>query len=167
MPQNPAAGIIRDARLRAALTQTELAVAAGVTQSVVSVYESGRREPSFEMIRKLVAVCGFDVDLALVPAPPRTPLGSAVEAHRAQLRRVLLSLGAKNVRLFGSVARGDDRADSDVDILIDAGPNVGLFALGQMRSEAEGILGCKVDIVLADGLKPDLSERVLAEAIAL
>jgi predicted nucleotidyltransferase len=71
------------------------------------------------------------------------------------------------VRLFGSVARGDDGPDSDVDLLVDVAPGVGLFALGRMRSEAERILGISVDIVPANSLKPDVADRVLAEAIAL
>jgi predicted nucleotidyltransferase len=76
-------------------------------------------------------------------------------------------LGATNVRLFGSVARGDDGPNSDVDLLVDLKPNVGLFALGEMSAEAKRILGCSVDIVPANSLKPDLAERVLAEARAL
>jgi predicted nucleotidyltransferase/DNA-binding XRE family transcriptional regulator len=167
MVPNSAAALIRGARIRAALTQTELARFAGVAQSVVSAYESGRREPSLDMVRRLVEASGFDLDMVLTPARPRSPLRNSVDAHRVQLRRVLLGMGAKNIRLFGSVARGEDRPDSDVDLLIDVGPNVGLFALGRMRTEAERILGSKVDIVLAQGLKSDLSDQVLAEAIPL
>jgi predicted nucleotidyltransferase len=74
-------------------------------------------------------------------------------------------MGASNVRLFGSVARRDDRPDSDIDLFVDIAPDIGLFALGKMRSEAERILGSRVGIVPADGLKPDVAERVLAEAI--
>ena len=81
--------------------------------------------------------------------------------------RALRNLGASNVRLFGSVARGNDGRESDIDLLVDVVPSVGLFGLGQMRSEAERILGTAVDIVPANSLKPDVAERVLAEVISL
>jgi hypothetical protein len=57
--------------------------------------------------------------------------------------------------------------ESDVDLLVDVEPTVGFFALGQMRTEAERILETSVDIVPANSLKPDVAERVLAEAIPL
>ncbi len=162
-----AASTIRGARVRAGLTQVELAAKANVAQSVVSAYESSRREPSFEMLRKLVSAAGFDVDVVLVPSPSRSSRRQSVEHNAGRLLRVLSSLGARNVRLFGSVARGEDAAGSDIDLLVDIEPTVGLFALGRMRSEAERILGTTVDIVPADSLKPDVAERVLAEAIPL
>ena len=62
--------------------------------------------------------------------------------HRHELKRVLEELGASNIRLFGSVARGDDTSDSDVDLLVDVNEKVGSFALGRTQSEAERILGC-------------------------
>lgn len=166
MPET-AASTIRAARIRAGLTQVELAANAHVAQSVVSAYEASKREPSFEMLRRLVSAAGFDLDVSLVPSAPMSPLRRSVNVGARQLVRVLRSLGASNVRLFGSVARGEDRPESDIDLLVDVDPSVGLFALGRMRSEAERILGAPVDIVPANSLKPDVAERVLAEAIAL
>ena len=153
--------------MRAGLTQVELAAIANVAQSVVSAYESSRREPSFETIRKLVSAAGFDLDVMLVAAASVSPRRRTVENNAARLRRTLRQLGATNVRLFGSVARGDDGPDSDIDLLVDLAPNVGLFALGRMRSEAERILDAPVDLVPANSLKPDVAGRVFAEAIAL
>jgi predicted nucleotidyltransferase/DNA-binding XRE family transcriptional regulator len=162
-----AASTIRGARVRAGLTQVELAARANVAQSVVSAYESSRREPSFETLRKLVDAAGFELEIALEPSRPRSPLRESIDRNRVSLTRALRKLGATNVRLFGSVARGDDGPNSDVDLLVDLKPNVGLFALGEMSAEAKRILGCSVDIVPANSLKPDLAERVLAEARAL
>jgi hypothetical protein len=119
------------------------------------------------MLCRIVAAAGFEMDLALKASQAKTVLGSKVEFRKAKLVRDLTKLGAHNVRLFGSVARGDDGPDSDVDLLIDVDPTVGLFALGRMRSEAERILGATVDIVPANSLKPDVAERILAEAIPL
>jgi predicted nucleotidyltransferase/DNA-binding XRE family transcriptional regulator len=162
-----AASTIRGARARAGLTQTELAAKANIAQSVVSAYESSRREPSFETLRRLVAATGFDLDVVLIPATPKSSRRQSVERNRVRLQRALLEFGASNVRLFGSVARGDDGPESDIDLLVDIKPDVGLFALGQMRSEAERILGTTVDIVPANSLKPDVGERVLVEAIRI
>jgi predicted nucleotidyltransferase len=149
------------------MTQVQLASEAKVTQSVVSAYESSSREPSLETLRKLVAAAGFDLDVQLVPSAPKSARRKSVDNNASRLVRAFKVLGGSNLRLFGSVARGDDRPDSDIDLLVDVAPSVGLFALGQMRSEAERILGTTVDIVPANSLKRDVAERVLAEAISL
>jgi predicted nucleotidyltransferase/DNA-binding XRE family transcriptional regulator len=162
-----AASTIRGARERAGLTQVQLAAKANIAQSVVSAYESSRREPSLETLRRLVSAAGFDLDVVLVPAAPMSSRSRSVEGNRSRLLRSLRSLGATNVRLFGSVARGDDGPESDIDLLVDIAPDIGLFALGRMRSEAERILGSSVDIVPSNSLKPGVAERVLAEAISL
>ena len=162
-----AASTIRGARARAGLTQVQLAAKARVSQSVVSAYESASREPSLETLRKLVSAAGFDLDVVLIPSTPASSKRQSIEGNRSRLIRTLRSFGANNVRLFGSVARGDDGPDSDIDLLVDIAPDVGLFALGRMRSEAERILGSSVDIVPANSLKPDVAERVLADAIPL
>jgi predicted nucleotidyltransferase/DNA-binding XRE family transcriptional regulator len=162
-----AASTIRSARARAGLTQVQLAAKASVAQSVVSAYESARREPSLETLRKLVSAAGFDLEVILVPAAPKSSRRRSVEDNRAILLRSLRSLGATNVRLFGSVARGDDGPQSDIDLLVDIAADVGLFELGRMRSEAERILGNRVDIVPANSMKPDVADRVLADAIKL
>jgi hypothetical protein len=118
-------------------------------------------------LRKLVSAAGFDLDLVLVPSAPTSSRRRSVEGNRSRLLRTLRALGATNVQLFGSVARGDDGPESDIDLLVYVAPGVGLFALGRMRSEAERILGSSVDLVPANSLKPDVAERVLAEAVSL
>jgi hypothetical protein len=149
------------------MTQVQLASRASVAQSVVSAYESSSREPSLPTLRRLVAAAGFDLDVQLVPSVPKSTRRTSVDTNASRLLRALRTLGARNVRLFGSVARGDDGPESDIDLLVDIAPDIGLFALGRMRSEAERILGSSVDIVPANSLKPDVAERVLAEATPL
>ncbi len=83
------------------------------------------------------------------------------------LRESLAPLGASNIAVFGSVARKEDHADSDIDLLVDLDPDVGLFALLRMRRIAEDVLGRRVDLVPRSDLKPDLTEAVRREAIAL
>jgi len=119
------------------------------------------------MLTRLTAAAGFELRLDLAPATPRSRLQSVVEHNRLRLRRELMALGAANIRIFGSVARGDDGPDSDVDLLVDIDESIGLFTLGRMHSAAERVLGVSVDVVPADSLKADVRERVLAEAVPL
>lgn len=159
-----AAEILKLARTRSGLTQTQLGEYAGVTQSVVSAYESGKREPSFSTLERLVKATGFDLDIALNAAPSERTLRARVHSHRDELLRVLHELGAVNVRLFGSVARGDDRPGSDVDLLVDLREDVGLFSLARMGGEAERILGMSVDVVPANSLREEIAASVLMDA---
>ena len=68
MRTKDAATVLREARRRAGLTQREMASRAGVRQPVVAAYESGRREPTIPMLRKLLRATGHDLDLGLRPA---------------------------------------------------------------------------------------------------
>lgn len=136
-------------------------------QSVVSAYESAQREPSVDMLTRLTAAAGFDLRIELAPATAKSPLQVVIDRNRLQLRRELQKLGASRIRVFGSVARGEDGPDSDVDLLVDVDDSIGLFALGRMRSAAERLLGVSVDIVPSEGLTPDVRAHILAESIAL
>lgn len=91
-------------------------------------------------------------------------LREQLEAHRDELVAALEDLGASNIRVFGSVARGDESPTSDIDLLVDLADDVGMFALGRMRSTAERILGAQVDIVPTSSLKEDVATTVLDEA---
>jgi len=75
--------------------------------------------------------------------------------------------GAHNVRVFGSVARGEDTPASDIDLLVDLDDGVGLFALAGLGGELSDLLHVEVDVVPADMLKPTVANAVLAEAIPL
>ncbi|MEN6577255.1 MAG: nucleotidyltransferase family protein [Phycisphaerales bacterium] len=75
--------------------------------------------------------------------------------------------GARNIRLFGSVARGEDGPDSDVDLLVDAGPTTSSWFPAGLILDLEQILGRPVEIVTENGLSPLIKQRVLQEAIPL
>lgn len=75
--------------------------------------------------------------------------------------------GASNVRLFGSVARGDFSESSDIDFLVDLEPGRSLFDLGGLLMDLQDLLGCKVDIGTTKMLKDSIKEQVLKEAIPL
>ena len=163
---------LREARRRARLTQVELARRAGVTQSVISAYESGQRQPSVGMLARLVAAAGLHLSLTVRRPPDRLrslsgPLGRVVRQRRRELVAAAAGHGVSNLRVFGSVARGQDGPDSDVDLLADLPPDLGLFGLGRVQAELEAILGARVDLVPATDLKPEIRVRVEGEVVAL
>ncbi len=99
-------------------------------------------------------------------------LSERISKKREQILQVAERYGAQDVRVFGSVARGDFDDTSDVDFLIRLDSSnfegVRYFAvLEQIREELEGILGCKVDVVEEKGLRERIRGQVLAEAIAI
>ena len=75
--------------------------------------------------------------------------------------------GARNLRVFGSVARGEAGPGSDLDLLVDVEPGRSLLDLGGLLMELQELLGCRVDVVTEAGLRERLRERVLREAVPL
>ena len=90
-----------------------------------------------------------------------------LEEKRDDVLSIAAKHGAYNVRVFGSVARGDDRPDSDVDLLVDAGTTTSSWFPAGLVLDLEQILGREVEIVTEKGLNPHLRERVLQEAVPL
>jgi predicted nucleotidyltransferase/DNA-binding XRE family transcriptional regulator len=166
-----AAVLLRDARHRAGLSQVELGRRAGVTQSVVSAYESGARQPSVPMLARLVAATGLELDIRLSEVSPVAPvnglLGQRVRRHRVEMQEVLTRYGLSNARVFGSVIRGEEGPQSDLDLLVDVPEGVGLVSLGRCQAELERLLGAPVDLVPAGDVKSGVAAEVLAEAVAL
>ncbi len=154
--------LIRQARERAGLTQSALAERSGIVQSVISAYEKGRRDPSTSALERLIGAAGLS--LTLTEAPPAL---RALRLRGDALRRLLADFGASNVEVFGSVARGDDGPDSDVDLLVDFAPTVGMFDIVRMQAAAEALLERPVDIVPRGELKGEVAEAVLREAVPL
>lgn len=96
------------------------------------------------------------------------PTGTRLsEEERAEIHRIADRYGATNVRLFGSRARGEERIDSDVDLLVWRGPHMSLLDLVGMEQEIEDLLGRAVDLVTDSGLSPYLRDQILAEAVPL
>ena len=86
---------------------------------------------------------------------------------RAEILRAAARHGAHNVRMIGSVARGDARPDSDLDLLVELERGRSLLDHAALMVELEGLLGCKVDVATEQGLRPRVRDRVLAEAVPL
>jgi uncharacterized protein len=88
-----------------------------------------------------------------------------VKEKRGEILRIASRYGAHDVRVFGSVARGEDDRESDVDFLVELEAGRSLLDLGGLQMELESLLGCRVDVVTARGLKERIRERVLREAM--
>ena len=83
----------------------------------------------------------------------------------SEARSELADLGVRSLDLFGSVARGEASTDSDVDLLVEFNRPIGLFHFFRVQQRLEEILGARVDLVMRDAVKPQLRERILAEAV--
>src|SRR6266567_430581 len=83
---------------------------------------------------------------------------------RAEILRLAESHGCHNVRVFGSVASGENKPGSDVDFLVDLDDGRGLLDLGRLLSDLESLLGTDVDVVESGSVHPYIRDRVFAEA---
>jgi uncharacterized protein len=141
-----AGALLRRARTGAGLSQAELAARAGVTQSVISTYESGHRQPALPTLAALIEAAGYELVTGIRRQPRRLsrlsgPVGQRVRRRQRDLIAAAAAHGVTNLRVFGSVARGTDRPDSDLDLLADLPPDMGLFGLGRVQAELEGHRG--------------------------
>lgn len=90
-----------------------------------------------------------------------------LKARRDEILNLCARYGASNVRVFGSVARGEADERSDIDLIVDFEPERSLFDHAGLWLELQELVGVKVDVVSSRGLKPRIRERVLQEAVPL
>jgi uncharacterized protein len=164
--------LLRRARAGAGLSQAELAARAGVTRSVISAYESGHRQPALLTLAALIEAAGYELAIGVRRQPRRLsrlsgPVGRRVRRRRRDLTAAAAAHGVRNLRVFGSVARGTDRPDSDLDLLADLPPGMGLLGLGRVQAELEAIVGSRVDLVPAGDLKAGVRARAGRDLVAL
>jgi uncharacterized protein len=94
-------------------------------------------------------------------------LSHLLKTKREIILRIAQAHGARNLRVFGSVARGDNQEASDVDFLVDFEPGTSLLQHGALIAELEELLGCRVDVAPEKSLRENVRERVLQEAVPL
>jgi predicted nucleotidyltransferase len=140
---------------------------------MLSAYEAGKRQPALPTLVRLVEATGHTLTLGLqrddpsVRGIPDTPLGRRLRRHRQALLDAVAAAGGSNLRVFGSVARGEDTADSDIDLLVDLPDGTGLFALSTLEGQLRRILHVDVDLAPPSSLKPRVRAEAEAEAIPL
>lgn len=144
---------LRQRRQNAGLTQRDLALRSGVPQPNIAAYESGRRVPAVGTLERLDGVLNI-------------PTVERIRAARESILRAAESRQLSNVRVFGSVARGEADVGSDVDLLVHPGPVASVFDLAGFMVEVEELLGLAVDVVSDRGRGPVMG-RIRAEAVAL
>jgi hypothetical protein len=94
-------------------------------------------------------------------------LQNLIKEKREKILETATRHGASNVRVFGSVARGEADEKSDIDILVSFEPERSLFDHAALLIELEALLGCKVDVVSDKGLRPRVREHILLDAVEL
>ncbi len=119
-----------------------------------------------------MAATGLELELRVRRAPSSLarlsgPLGRTVRAQRRDIKRLSAKAGVTNLRVFGSVARGEETANSDIDLLVDLCADTGLFALLTLRGELERLLGASVDLVPADALKDGVRQNATRDMVSL
>jgi predicted nucleotidyltransferase len=87
----------------------------------------------------------------------------ALQTHRAEVLSLIADYRMANARLFGSVLTGEDTETSDLDLLVDAPPDIG-FAFGELQERLEALLGVRVDLCTPQCLSARIRGRVLATA---
>lgn len=162
-----------ECRHEAGLTQAALARRAGTSQATISAYESGAKSPAVITLERLLAATGHALELRAVARPPADlsgPMGRKLRGSLREVRRLLSRHGASQLRVFGSVARGEDAAGSDLDLLVRLNENTTLVTLAALQRELSNLLGIEV-AVLSDGAleaaDPSFAASVRAEAVPL
>jgi len=90
-----------------------------------------------------------------------------LKSRREEILRIAAKHGAHNIRVFGSVARGEADSQSDIDLLVEFERGTTLLGHAALVQELEELLGIKVDVVSERGLRDRVRERVLREAVAI
>jgi predicted nucleotidyltransferase/DNA-binding XRE family transcriptional regulator len=162
--------LIRDARARAKLSQAALADRAKTSQPAIARYESGAASPSLSTLERILAASNSSLVLS-APQRRRRPRRPSPVHRLALIRRLRSKLegaahrhGVRDLRVFGSVARGDETPESDVDFLVDLEPGRTLLDLIGFQQDAADILGMGVDVATPRMMKERVRARAMRDA---
>ena len=157
------AQLIEVARREAGLTQAEVARHAGTSQPAVARYERGIEVPTIPTLERVLAACGRRLTMT---AARRGESAQArlLRRERTRLLAAAKQRGARRVRVFGSVARGDQRPDSDIDLLVEFKHGRTLLDIAGFQNDAREILGWDVDVATPQILREEFRDEVLADS---
>lgn len=164
------AAIVAYVREKSGLTQSELAERAGTSQPAVARYENGLANPSTATLQRLTRAAGFEVQVKLVPVRGNdlsSDRAKKLRRHRGEVFLLLERAGATNARIFGSVARGEDKDGSDIDLLVDFDTSRGLLPIMKLNQELSALLREKVEVSPEKLLRPSVLAKALADAVPL
>ena len=161
--------LIRDARTRAKLSQVALAGRAKTSQPAIARYESGTASPSLGTLDRILAACGRSLQLTApqlrkVRQPSSGTRLALIRRMRGRLDVAARRHGISDLRVFGSVARGEENPDSDVDFLVNLDRGRTLLDLIGFQQEAADILGVGVDVSVPRMMKERVRARAMREA---
>ena len=154
------------------MTQAELASKVGTTQSAIARLERGEVAPTVATLARLADALrvrfeiGPRAEMVVRPGTPRGLELADLTARRDELLQIAARHGAHRVCVFGSVARGDARPDSDVDFLVEFEPGRTVLDLSGLILDLEEALGRRVDVVERRG-PSGIDERIEREAVPL
>lgn len=170
-PREPLRRALAAARRAAGLTQAELAAKLGTTQSAIARLERGEVAPTITTLSRLADTLGIHFEVAprsgivVRETSPRLTL-TDLRNRRDELLAIAARHGAHHVRVFGSVARGDARPDSDVDFLVEFEPGRTVLDLSGLILDLEETLGREVHVV--EVRRPSqAADRIRSEAVPL
>ena len=167
-----AAHLLKRARSRAGLNQTEVAVRAGLPQSTVSAYESGRRQPTLPMVSKLLEAMGSELEITTAALPDSLtalngPVGLRVRRHRQLLVEQANRHGVENVRVLGAVARGEEEAGADLELLVDPTAKNTVLDLLNLAADLQELVGVRVKIITSEQLPRGRQAAAERDGVAL
>lgn len=149
---------------RDGVSRAELARRMHASRSTVGrILDPADESVTLSTLSRAAAVLGREPVVSLAPERPSVLL----ERHRDKLRKIAEENGLQNVVVFGSVARGTDTADSDLDLVADIPEELDLFAVAVVEEEMSAVLGRKVDLGERRCLKPFVRENVERESVPL
>lgn len=171
-PQREYRGALIAARQAAGLTQADLAARVGTTQSAIARMEGGAVTPTVDTLCRLSDVLGIRFTIApnsglvALPAECSAPTLREMRARRKEIMRIGALHGARNLRVFGSVARGEAGPESDVDFLVELDQDRTVLDLSSLILDLREALGRAVHVVEARESSP-VAESIRREAVAL
>ncbi|WP_232315522.1 helix-turn-helix domain-containing protein [Mycobacterium celatum] len=143
---------IRALRERAGMTQAQLADVTGIAQPHLSAYESGARTVTPRV-------------LDMIEDATRVRPSELVRRYRDEIRALACKYGADSPRVFGSVARGTDTPDSDIDLVVRFRPDASLGDVALLQRDLRELLGVPVEVVSEGALRGRFGHRVAADAV--
>lgn len=157
-----ASHLIRDARAAVGISQAQLARRANTSQAAVSAYESGKRKPTSATLARLLEATGRS---SLAAGRGTATPGERLRNARNQVLAILGRYRLENPAVFGSIARGEDTAESDVDLLVDMAAGSTILEVGAAADALTELLGVDVDVVPREMLRGSLRSAILADAV--